>query len=189
MKDILISQYHCIRQLSMGAIVRSFRLLLTQGEKSNYFPGRVKFFQEGSYFYIFPRKYKRLLCTVLNCRLAVNCPKPNPQPIFFTFSRGVTGQWPINHCSRGSNPRQVLPCVNSMPLNCPCLIFYRLLIDNSNQLYRQQSIVNRIIISLEIFNQSNIHVESVMIHFQSIKYSCREYDDPFSINQIFMLRV
>ena len=47
---------------------------------------------------------------MLNCYLAVNCPKPTPSPHFGTFPEGV------DHCSRGSNPQ---PPVNFYPWrNC-----------------------------------------------------------------------
>ena len=66
------------------------KLLSREGQ---IFPGG-----RGSYFDIFPGKCEISKITVINCYLAVNCPKP-PQPHFGTFLEGV------DHCSsRGSNP-------------------------------------------------------------------------------------
>ena len=82
--------------------------------KLNFFPGRVKFFQGGRILIFFPEivKYRKLYY-VLNCYLAVNCPKPTPSPILALFQRGSTT------APGGSNPptpsRQFLPWLKYRP--------------------------------------------------------------------------
>ena len=59
-----------------------------QGKNWTFFPGSN--FSRGSNFDIFSGNCKISKITVLNCYLAVNCPKPTPQSHFGTFPEGST---------------------------------------------------------------------------------------------------
>ena len=77
----------------------------TQGKNLTFFQGGSTF-PGGSYIDIFPGKCKISKITVLNCYLAVNCPKPIPLPaLFWQFSRGG---WPLLQGSNHQTPLIVI---------------------------------------------------------------------------------
>ena len=66
--------------------------------KIELFSREGQIFPGGRIFIFFPEIVKYRIYYVLNCYLAINCPKPTPQPHFGTFPKGV------DHCSRGVKP-------------------------------------------------------------------------------------
>ena len=63
-------------------------------------------------------KYRKLLLRVLNCYLAVNCPKPTTSPILTLFQRGstvVSGDPLLNFTLATANSRPRSPEINYQP--------------------------------------------------------------------------